>query len=353
MLAIILAGGLGTRLRPLTDTRPKSLLPLMNRPMIAYLLDSMPAEVNRVVLAAGYKIDMLREFFKDKTYSFELLIQEETDPLGTGGGVKNCQECSSDDEEILIFNGDVISSLDLNDFIGAFRNSGAFGAISLWSVPDPTRYGLVTMDGDNKIRQFLEKPESIDNLDEPYMINSGTYIFKSELFDIIPDGRKASIEREIFPDIIEKGLLGFPFTGYWIDAGTVSDYINAHQILFDSPLIYTELEQIELIEKLRKKYSGVKFRSPVFTGSNIEFGNGSELGLNTCIGDNVTIGERVKVKNSVIMDGTKVGNGSILDSVIIGYNNVIGRDCKLRNYLITADHTDVEDDTVADGKEHF
>jgi mannose-1-phosphate guanylyltransferase len=313
--------------------------------MITYLLDSMPEEVGQVVLAAGYKIDKLRDFVKDKDYPFDLVVQEETEPLGTGGGVKNCQECSLTDSDLLIFNGDVISSLNLKDFVDAFRTSGAFGAISLWSVPDPSRYGLVTLDESNMIQQFLEKPKNLDDLNPPYLINSGTYVFKRELFDMIPAGRKVSIEREIFPQIIEKGLLGFPFSGYWIDAGTASDYINAHQILFDSPLIYTEIEQYELIVRLREQYRRTKFTSPVYIGSNMEIGTGSELGPNSCVGDNVTIGEDVRIRNSVIMSDTTIGSGSKLDSVIIGYNNVVGTNCSLSNYLITADHTHVEDDT--------
>jgi len=313
--------------------------------MITYLLDAMPAEVEKVVIAAGYKVNMLKDFFSNKSYSFKLIIEEETKPLGTAGGLKNCESHCAGYEELLVFNGDVISSLNLREFINAYKKSKCFGAISLWPVSDPSRYGLVDLDENNRIIRFMEKPEGLDISKGNYLINSGTYIFKRRLFDLISPGKKISIEHEIFPNLIDKGLLGFPFSGYWIDAGTAEDYINAHRVLFDSPLIYTELEQLELLQKLRKRFPDAVFKPPVFAGDNLNLQKGCVLGPNAILGDNISLDENIRIRNSVVMNGTTVGSKTKLDSVIIGYDNVIGKNCELKNFLITADNTNIEDET--------
>ncbi|MDX1534354.1 MAG: nucleotidyltransferase family protein, partial [Thermoplasmata archaeon] len=216
MQAVILAGGLGTRLRPITHTRPKALVPLLNRPMILHVLEALPAGVDEVIVAASYMVDALERFFDGRTEPRALSFVEEPEPLGTGGALRNLK--GRLEGPFLALNGDVISSLDLEELVAEHAANGRIGTIALWEVDQPEAYGIVDVDGEGRIRRFLEKPGP----DEVFSnwINAGAYVFEPVTLDRIPAGRPVSLEREIFPAILPEGLYGFPFEGYWSDAGT-------------------------------------------------------------------------------------------------------------------------------------
>lgn len=359
MIAIILAGGFGTRLKPLTDSRPKSLLPLMNKPMITYILDSLPDEVDHAVIAAGYRVDQIQSFFETHDYPFQISISKEEEPLGTGGALKNCQNLVSGDTDLLVFNGDVISSLDLKTFIDTYRQANCLGSIALWPVSDPSRYGLVSLNENKMITEFFEKPGDIQgkggddagfvpplhrvNGEREYLINAGTYVFKSEIMDHIPPDSFVSIERDVFPGVLDRGLLGHVYSGYWIDAGTGRDYLNAHRILFDR---FNEPGVNKFLKKTDdpiSKFPGSEIIQPVYFGSNVVIGGNCRIGPYVCLGDNVEIDGKCTVSNTVIMNNSRIGSGSVLTNVIIGSENKIGRDSKLKDYLITADGSRLPD----------
>ena len=157
MQAIILSGGLGTRLRPLTFTRPKPLMPLYDTTILGHILKGLPKSVDRVCLASNYMIDQIREYIKENEFGPEVIVVEETTPLGTGGAMKNCQRYI--DDTFLAFNGDLISSLDLNAFVKFHKKKGGIGSISLWEVPNPTAFGIIEVDRDQRILRFKEKPK--------------------------------------------------------------------------------------------------------------------------------------------------------------------------------------------------
>ncbi|UCH89072.1 MAG: NDP-sugar synthase [Thermoplasmata archaeon] len=357
MRAIILAGGFGTRLRPLTNTKPKALIPLMNKPMITYILDALPAEVEHVIIAAGYKIEQLRDFFSQSKYPFEITVHEEAEPLGTGGGMKNCSEFIPAGEEFLAFNGDVISSINFSDFIEFFHTKGGLGSIALWPVTDPSRYGLVHIDDNDNITAFIEKseaePHELKKSGEPgaqYLINAGAYIFKSEILELIQPGKMVSIEREIFPNVLDSGLSGYRFDGYWIDAGNAEDLINAHKILFDNPLSDIKDQYPGLVKRLQTQFTGAKFSPPIFTGTRIEFGEGCKIGPYVCFGDNVKVGANCTISNAVILPDSVIGDKTVIEDSIIGEANNIGNNCRIFNYYITADNTTVDDEAILDGE---
>ncbi len=181
MQAVILAGGLGTRLRPLTYTTPKPLLPILNEPMIERLIDSLPQNIDRVVVAASYMIDRLEQHFKENDIDREVVLVEEKEPLGTGGAIKNVEKYL--DNTFLAFNGDVISSINIQAIMDFHLKKNGKGTIAMWEVKDPTRYGIIGFDTESRILRFLEKPSAEDVFSN--WINAGVYVLEPDILDIM------------------------------------------------------------------------------------------------------------------------------------------------------------------------
>lgn len=301
MQAIILAGGLGTRLRPLTYTIPKPLLPILNEPMVVHLIKSLPEGVSRVVLAANYKIKQLRNFFEEHDLGVEVVIVEEKEPLGTGGAIKNAEKYI--DDTFIAANGDVISSLDMNSFTEFHEKKGGIGSISLWEVDDPTRFGIVGIDAQDNIVRFLEKPKPEEIFSN--WINAGVYILEPKIFDFIEAEKNVSMEREVFPIILDEGLYGYRFKGHWIDAGTPETYIRAHQILLKNN------DKEALI------------------GENCHIAPNAKIGPCACLGNNVRVGEKTKIHNSVVLNDAQIGRNCSLKRSIIGMDTAIEDDVEV------------------------
>ncbi|MBS3817430.1 MAG: NDP-sugar synthase [Candidatus Thermoplasmatota archaeon] len=304
MQAVILSGGFGTRMRPLTYTTPKPLLPLLNKPLIMHLIDSLPAEVEEVVLAANYKIEMLEEFFEDLDMDREVHVVDEPEPRGTGGAVKNVEEYI--DDTFFVINSDVISSIDLKDYLEFYRKKEGVGAISAWEVEDPTAYGIMDPDEEQRIQRFQEKPkpeEAFSNL-----INAGHYILEREVLDKIPPRRKVSIEHEIFPKLLEDGLYSYQFSGYWIDCGTPTNFFEAHRTLLD----------------VEDKKTVVDDRSWV----------DGELGDYVSVGMDCTI-EDCEISNSILFDGVEIDEGAKIENSILGYDVIVEEGVKIKDSIVS------------------
>lgn len=323
MQAVILAGGLGTRLRPLTYTTPKPLLPILNEPMVERLIKTLPSEIDRVVLAVSYKVDMLREHFRDHNLGCDIVLVEEKEPLGTGGAIKNVEKHIN--STFFALNGDVICSLNFNDILKFHRDSKANGTISMWEVEDPTRYGIIGTDSESRITRFLEKPKK----DEAFSnwINAGAYVLEPEVFDLMEPNRVISIEREIFPILAEHGkLFGFKFYGFWIDAGTPQAYLEAQKILLDNM-------QIEMVT-----YENVKIKDPVLIGKNCIFEENSEIGPYVSLDDNITVHKGTVISNSVVLGNTKIGRNIHLENAIVGHGCSIEDDVKIGSNVVIGDN---------------
>ncbi len=325
MQTVILAGGLGTRLRPLTYTTPKPLLPILNEPMIERLIKSLPREIDKVVLAVSYMFERLKIHFDEHDVGREVVLVEEKEPLGTGGAIKNIE--SQLDSTFIVFNGDVISSLDVLAMMDFHVKSGGMGTISMWEVEDPTRYGIVDTDAGSKISRFHEKPSPEDIFSN--WINAGVYVLEPEILGLMKANKVISIEREIFPPLAEEGkLYGFKFRGYWLDAGTPEAYLQAHRILLDegksrnSPDLEVE----------------AKINPPVLVGENCRIAAGSELGPYTCLGNDIEVLEGTRTSNSVVLDAVKIGRNNRLEECIVGYGCRIEDDVGLGKGLVIGDN---------------
>jgi len=328
LLAVILAGGLGTRLRPLTLTRPKPLLPILDRPMIEYLLSSLPKDVDRAVIAVSYMSKELKAYFESRPKSkCEVTIVTEEPPLGTGGAIKNVE--GHIDGTFVVFNGDVICSLNVDKMLDYHRRKRGIGTIALWRVDDVSRYGVVEMDEHMRIHQFREKvPKAKAKSD---LINAGAYVLEPDILEYMEPKKVTSIERDVFPNVIKRGLYGFRFEGHWVDAGTPASFLEAQGLAL-------KVRGSTVDPDIDKKK--VKIVQPLHISAGCEVGDGSQLGPNVFLGKGVRLGKDCIVSNSSIDGGSEVGAGARITGSIIGLNARVGPSAKL-------------EDKVLGDKEHF
>ncbi len=225
MQALILVGGEGTRLRPLTSTIPKPVVPLVNRPVIGYMLEWLRGHgVDDVILSCGFLADGVKKVLGDGSQlGVRLRYVEEPRPLGTGGALKYAEDLLED--RFFMLNGDVLTDMDLTAQLAQHEQTGARATLALIPVEDPSAYGLVRLVENNAVKEFVEKP-SPDQIDTD-LINAGAYILEHDVLDTMaPAGTNISIERDVFPSLVGRGLYGYPQHGYWLDIGTPARYLQ-------------------------------------------------------------------------------------------------------------------------------
>lgn len=297
MQVIILAGGFGTRLLPLTETKQKVLLPLLNKPIIMHIIEKVKNE--EIILAVSYKKEMIEQYFKDKKINIRII--EEKTPLGTGGAIKNVEKYVKD--TFLVFNGDVISSLNVKKFLQFHKKKNALGSIALWQVENPNAFGIVELGKEKKILRFKEKPKKEEIFSD--LINAGCYVLEKEIFDFIEKDKVVSIEKEVFPFV--KNLYGYEFSGYWIDCGTVENYIKAQNILLK------EKKKKFVIGKNSVVNGKLKFSS---VGENVFVGKGSLI-LESALMNNVKVGENCEIEKSIVGENCEIENDGKLKSCVV------------------------------------
>jgi mannose-1-phosphate guanylyltransferase len=306
MEAIILVGGLGTRLRPLTHTIPKPLLPLANIPMVERMIRNLPEVFDTAILAINYGLDEMKAYFKEINIEKKVIIVPEEKPLGTGGAMRNCIDYVTG--TTAVFNGDVVTSVNLEIMLEQHNKTKAKGTLALWEVHNPSRFGVVELKN-SKILQFQEKPEKGTELSN--LINAGTYLLEPEILEMIPPNQKISIERDIYPKVAGNGLYGFPFKGYFIDSGTPESYLEAN---------------FKCIEKDgTATHKGASIRGPSLIHKNAELQD-CIIGPNAIIGSDVKM-EKCVVRRSVILSHVN-SYGSVIEDCIAGPNISIERDMK-------------------------
>lgn len=301
MKAVLLVGGMGTRLRPLTYRIPKPLLPVMGRPLIMHVIDSIPGEVDEIIVPIGYKREVMEEYLKAHPPGRMITLVDEPEPLGTGGAVKNVEDRI--DGQFLVINGDVITSLDVASFVKFHRSKGGVASISLWPVEDPSPFGVAQLDADSRITRFQEKPkkeEAFSNL-----INAGAYALEREVLDVIGDGF-VSMEREVFPRLLDKGMYGYQFDGHWIDCGTRENVITAHRTLMG--------------DAGKTSKNSVTNGAVVHAPSVIEdeaVVAGAVIGPGTYVSPRCVVGPMSEVRGSVLYEDVRIGTRCrIVDSII-------------------------------------
>ncbi|MGA8219304.1 MAG: NDP-sugar synthase [Solirubrobacterales bacterium] len=327
MQALILAGGEGTRLRPLTYTVPKPVLPLAGRPHIAYVIDWLRAHgVDDVIVSCGHLADGMRSSLAELEPDIRIRFAEEPDARGTAGAIRFAEELLAD--RFLVLNGDILCDLDLAALISQHHDTGAAATIALYPVEDPAGYGLIHRQDDGEITEFLEKPEpeQIDT-DE---INAGAYLLERSVLDLIPPERAVSIEREVFPYLVGHGLYGIRLEGYWIDIGTPARFLEANWDILEGrveTVVGKDLDEPKLVGEGCEVAEAAELRSPCVVGQGSRVGDGAVIErsvlLDRCVVENDAV-----VSNSILSAGVTVEAGTVLDGAVIGEDELVGATSK-------------------------
>lgn len=343
--AVILAGGKGTRLRPLTVFTPKPIVPMMNRPFLAFQLEMLSAAgVEKAVLSLSYQPNKIEDAIGDGSqYRSKVSFVTEPSPLGTSGAFRFAADESS--HTFVVLNGDILTDIDLAKVFEQHRNTKADATIVLVEVEDPTRYGLVETDDDGRVERFLEKPKAED---VPHLrsrnINAGIYILERSVLDLIPKNEHSSFEFNIFPAILEKGLNFRSYLlgdGYWRDIGNPTSYLHAHmdflagKVGLDLPEIPVQIE--------------------IATAASVDrsslFGEGCVLKPNSAVrnsvlGPGVMLEEKAIVENSVIWGHSRIAAGAAVQGSVIGRSSFIGRCSSITKGTVLGDKATIPDYSV-------
>jgi mannose-1-phosphate guanylyltransferase len=333
--ALILAGGEGTRLRPLTSTIPKPVVPLVGRPFIAYMLQWLRGHgVDDVILGCGFMADGVRQVLGDGSQlGIRLRYLEEPRPLGTGGALKFAEELL--DERFFMLNGDVLTDIDLTAQLRQHARTGARATLALYPVEDPSAYGLVRLGADDAVSDFIEKP-GLEELDTN-LINAGAYILERDvLAGMPPAGANVSIEREVFPKLVGRGLFGYEAAGYWLDIGTPDRYLKATYDILEGK-VSTEVGR-ELGDHGLALVDGADVEgrvvAPVLLGAGCSVAAQALVGDRSVLGEGVRICERARVESSVLLDGVEVGASSTISSSILGPGVTVGEHCHIAGGVV-------------------
>ncbi len=332
--AVVLVGGRGTRLRPLTLSAPKPMLPTAGVPFLAHLLSRIcAAGVRRVVLGTSYLAETFSEYFGDgAALGCEIEYVVEDQPLGTGGGIRHVMKYLSTDD-VLVFNGDVLCGTDLGAIVDTHRRTEADVTLHLVRVQDPRAYGCVPTGADGQVLDFLEKTE-----DPPTsQINAGCYVFRRSVIESIPQGRPVSVERETFPGLLAAGsrVSGHVDNAYWRDMGTPADLIRGSADLVRGVAPSAALPG-PTGEALVLDGAEVAGEAIVFGGSAV--GRGVRIGAGarvegTMLFDGAVVGEGAVVEHAVIGAGARVDEGAFVSDTVVGDRAVVGAYCELRGGL--------------------
>ncbi|HHW13475.1 MAG TPA: NDP-sugar synthase [Firmicutes bacterium] len=336
MKGIILVGGRGTRLRPLTFLRPKPLVPVVNRPFLEYQLDLLrQCGVEEVVLCVNYQSRKLMRHFADgDRFGLTIRYAAEEQPLGTAGALKNAA-AFLDSEPVVVLNGDILTNLDLCQVIQSHRESGAWVTLTLVEVDDPTRFGLVLLDRQGRVQRFLEKP-SWDEV-TARTINAGIYVLEPAVFDYIPGGREVSIERETYPQLLQRGVPvhGHVARCYWLDIGTPDKYLQAHWDILD--------------QRLSVPVPGREVSPRLWFGRDVEVSPQATLVPPVVLGDRTVVRAGATVgPYSVLGAEVSVGEQAVVSQSVVGWRCVLGREVQVHGAVVDQESR-LEECTAVDG----
>ena len=326
MQAVIMAGGFGTRLKPLTNKIPKPMVPVANTPMLEHLITLLKInKINDCIVLLYYQPDVIKDYFKDgSNFGVKIRYILPDADYGTAGAVKLAQEFIIDD--FLVISGDVLTDFNLLQLYRFHKEKDSLVTINLYSHDNPVQYGIVLTNANQQIIRFLEKPSSSEVFSDT--INTGIYYFNKEIFKYIPDGENFDFSKELFPYLLENGIpiYGFKSEGYWRDVGNLEEYINSNLDVLNNKLHYIRLEKTanNFIAKSAQIEFGAVVENSII-GEKVSIEKGAEI-RNSVIWDNVVIKSRAKLLYDVVGSNCKIEeNVRINDFVFIGDNCYIGK----------------------------
>jgi mannose-1-phosphate guanylyltransferase len=343
---VILVGGEGKRLRPLTSTVPKPVVPLVDRPFISFMLEWLRQHgVDDVIMSCGFLATSVRNVLGDGSgLGIRLRFVEEPDPRGTAGALKYAESLL--DERFLMLNGDVLTDIDLTKQIAQHEETGAKATLALVPVPDPTAYGLVHLHDDRSVREFVEKPSS-DRIDSN-LISAGAYVLEREVLDLVPPERNVSIEREVWPALIGQGLYGYASDSYWLDIGTPERYLKGTFDIIEGNVETAVKERLGSNWLAIDEGAEVSGRviPPAVLERGVRVAEGAHVGSLAVLAGDVSIGVGATVERAVILNGAEIGEGCVLRDCIISAGCRIGARTQITGGAVLGEGVTVGADNV-------
>ncbi|MGF1523562.1 MAG: sugar phosphate nucleotidyltransferase [Leptolyngbyaceae cyanobacterium] len=331
MRAVLMAGGSGTRLRPLTCDLPKPMVPILNRPIAEHIINLLKRNgVHEVIATLYYLPDVMRDYFQDgREFGVQMTYAvEEEQPLGTAGCVKNIADLL--DDTFLVISGDGVTDFDLQAAIRFHKAKGAKATLVLAHVPNPVEFGVVIIDKEQRIKRFLEKPSTSEIFSDT--VNTGTYILEPEVLDYLPSDQECDFSKDLFPLLLEKGepMFGYVAEGYWCDVGHLDAYRDAQYDAIDSKVTmtfdyYTEKSPGFWLGQNTEIDPTAQIQPPVMIGSNCRIGARVNIEAGTIIGDNVTVGNDADLKRPIIWNGAIIGEEAHLRACVISRGTRVDR----------------------------
>jgi mannose-1-phosphate guanylyltransferase len=354
MQAVILVGGEGTRLRPLTSTVPKPVVPLVDRPFISFMLEWLGQHgVDDVIMSCGFLATSVRNVLGDGSgLGIRLRFVEEPDPRGTAGALKFAEPML--DERFLMLNGDVLTDLDLTEQIAQHERTAAKATLALVPVADPTAYGLVHLHEDHSVRDCLEQP-SPDAIDTN-LISAGAYVLEREILELVPQDRNVSIEREVWPLLVGNGLYGFPSDAYWLDIGSPERYLQGTFDIIEGNVETAVRERLGSDWLAIDESAEVLGRviPPAVLERGVRVAAGAHVGSLVVLGEDVSIGAGATVERSVILNGAEIGEGCMLRDCIVAAGARVGARTAISGGAVLGEGVTVgADNVIAHGARIF
>ncbi len=354
MQAVILAGGFGTRLRPLTSTRPKPLIPFANEPFLLHTLRQLAANgFTEVVLSTMYLPEAFDELIPAAgKLGVEVVLSSEDSPMGTSGAVKRLSHLL--EGTFLVLNGDILVDLDLRKLVELHRERRAAATLALVRVPDPSAFGLVPMDAGGRVQAFLEKP-SAEEAWVTDLINAGVYVLEPSVLEHVPAGQPSSFERNLFPSLLasDAPVYGYEVRGYWRDLGTPIAYLSAQADLLEGrlalPVNGTEQGRSQWFAEGAKIEEGAVLRGPVLVGSGARVESEGRVFGPSVLGPRTTVASGARVERSVLLAGARVERGAKVSDSIVGADVVVGTGAVVSDGAILGDGAVIEEGNLLAG----
>jgi len=341
MKAVILVGGQGTRLRPLTCNLPKAIVPILNRPFMEHLISYLKRHgITEVILAMGYMPDPIQEYLGDgEGLGVRLTYVVEGTPLGTSGAIKNVEQYL--DGPFVVFNGDIITDIDLTSMMEQHKKLKPSVSIALTPVDNPTIYGVVETDSRGMVKRFVEKP-SLDQV-TTNMINAGIYILEHDVLDLIPKSMPSMFENYLFPKLLKMGkpVLSFASDAYWIDIGTPEKYLKTNHDLLDRGDISNDFSGNEAAI-----HESVIIEGPALIAENCRIHEGAIIRGPTVVGPNCTIGKEAVIERSVLWRNSTICEKAVLKNTSVCSFASIGERSRLIDNCVVGDNVSIAPDTV-------
>jgi len=351
VIAVVLVGGEGTRLRPLTLDEPKPVLPIGGIPFLSLLLDRLAAAgVTHVVFSCGYLPERLRAGIGTPPPGVQVEVVVEDEPLGTAGAIRFAA-AGRVDGPFLALNGDVLGDADFSALVRAHADAGAAAAIGLTPVDDPTRFGVVVCDESGNVERFVEKPPNADGLGPaPWWVNAGAYVLDPSVLDLIPADQMVSIEREVFPLLVGKGLIACQAEGYWRDIGTLESYLAANADAIGGQL-HTRIggsPTALLVDPTASVATDAQLIAPVLIGAGAEVAAGATIGPDAVIGAGSRIGPGSIVRSAVVLDAVEIGAEVTIERSVVGRGATVGERSSLLDSALGTGQIVGADQTLTD-----